>query len=1099
MEEEKNPLDDLLATVKPQASVASPSQAEANPLDDILPPAPQASVAPPAEAPVAPQTHAQGRTEDIVDESGNFTSVPVSDQYEAPAVTSTAPPEGEVADLPDPEGIFEGLDFDSQKKLYGAYAKHPKSQQTENGLVYDGKRVEPPTKSGGQMATDIVTEAGSNASGVGKGVINAGTNVVELGLAGADKLNELEGRGQSTLAKDFRTAVPEFKGKDATQQFFVDIGEMGAGAIGGIGIASKVNQVANLGKIARAATTFIGGNVGPGLTQSADNPLLMTGENSLSEKLIGKSLPALGTDKDGTYSDNLLRKRFDLVTDSIGTGAVAGVAASGAGKLGKLVMGATIDKIKNFVSLDLRQKNMVLDFLDTVAGIDPEKQLTAAEKAPLRQKALEMLDDETRFKLESGNVDLGDIDVNRRTVHAADRSGISPEALTQIQDMEGSVRQKSLGPLDRADAQVGDALHEGTETMLKNEGGNVVEGVPENINKARDTVQTEARNESTPFHETANEAEQMATGSQQALEADIKTNKVIGDRATELENAGPEALQKEFATRDTNITKIDKEFKAKAATLDAELEKRTEAIPEGLGMNNPNEILAKTQELADSGIVSKKFLQKVTDATSQGPAGLKSIDYKKLTAAIKQLKYEKDKAFQNPNVNAVGDLQDLDELIKVNTPKDESINNWNNFYENDWAPVQRSDVTGDLRTISKDNRLSPAKEAAGRKETISKATEQPDLTKQMADVLANPKTGSGSSQHLLDATLADDVTDEVATHIANGGVLSEISADKLSAGLKKRMAQINATNPEMGKELTTLFKRIKDGQIDIKKFGEEAKVARKAQEDADLEIFGNNFKDFFEGGGTGKPYKNTEDALKAFDDVLDKGQSSKLKNVVNAVNRSGDESAKRGLRAAYIRKFRERLFDKTKRQKGATKGGLASDRPALKSNETATFAEGDDLYQAGLEIFKDEPQALEFIAGLTKEASDASKLATNTGAELAAANKASKAGSIQGVGRLITWTLGVLNPAATRAKTITSAAIDAMDPEDKLRIFSEYILSDASNFSKEAKKYMAKDAGAASPEMKAFLRKSMVKAGIRAPMSDDKDYTKTQKKNLMSK
>ena len=1024
---------------------------------------------------------------------------------------------GEVTDLPDPKHVFEGLPEDQVEALKSAYNKHPDAQEVSSfisggarGVMYKGQFVPAPagdSKSaifGGKDIGGVIDDAGSLTPGVLKGVANAGSNVIEFGLAGADKLNELEGRGKSTLAKDFRTAVPTLKGDTALQQFFVDVGEIGTGAIGGIGVASKVGSAINatktIGQIAKAATTFIGGNAGTAVTMDANSPLLATGEDALTKKLVGYSLPALGVDKEGSYSDNLLRKRVDLVTDALATGAVAGAAGTGLGKVADLVMGATVDKIKNFVSLDLRQKNMTLDFLDTTSGIDPKAQLTADQKVGLRNKALEMLDDETRFKLESGNLDLGDIDVNRRTVHAADRAGISPEALTQAQDFEGGVRKQSRGPIDRADAQVGDVLNEGTETLLKNEGGQVIEGVPENINKARDTVQAEARAESRPFHETADTAEQMESGSKRALEEDIKQNKVIGKRATDLENAGPEALQKDFATKETNLEKINEEMKGKSKSLDDELSKKGDAIPSGLRMNNPKDIAEEAQNLLVEKHVSPELMDSIHKAQINDAAG--GIDYKELIPAIKQLRKEKDRAYRAQNYETADTLQRLDDLIKKGRPDAPEIAEWDRFYKDEWAPVNRSDTSGRIRDIGKQEKrpgMGPATVKANQKAEISKSLEQPDLTKQMADVLANPKTGSGASKHLLDQTLVDDVTDEVATHIANGGVLSEISADKLSAGLKKRMAQINATNPAMGTELTTLFKRIKDGQIDIKKFGEEAKVARKAQEDADLEIFRDNFGDFFEGGGTGKAYKNTEDSLKAFDDVLKTGQSSKLKNVVNAVNRSGDEAAKRGLRAAYVRNLRQRLFDATKRQKGASKAGIATDRPALREAEIATFTEGDPLYQAGLEIFKDEPEALKFIAGLTKEASDSAKLATNSGVEQAGKDKASKAESMQGMARIITWTLGVLNPTATRAKTITSAAIDRMNPESELAQFAEYILSDAANFSKEAKKYMAKDATAIPPELKAYIRKSMVKAGVRAPMDDDKNYKETQKRNLMSR
>ncbi len=220
--------------------------------------------------------------------------------------------------------------------------------------------------------------------------------------------------------------------------------------------------------------------------------------------------------------------------------------------------------------------------------------------------------------------------------------------------------------------------------------------------------------------------------------------------------------------------------------------------------------------------------------------------------------------------------------------------------------------------------------------------------------------------------------------------------------------------------------------------------------------------------------------------------------MVSAVEKSGDPAAKRGLRAAYVRNLRERLFDVTKREKGAmdTRTGLASDRPALREKGAAEFTDGDPLYQAGLEIFKDEPEALKFVKDLVAEASGNLKLKTNTGLGQAGANKASRQEATAGFGRIIIWTLGVLNPMATRAKTISSAAIDALNPESDLAKYAEYILSDASNFSKEARKAMKKDEDSIlTGEMQRYLRKAIIKSGVRGILPKDEEYQAKQEVN----
>lgn len=1094
--QEPNLFDDL------EAPLAAPE----GPLPTGEPAAPPAAQEPAGTPPPLPtEAPRSGKTVPMSDpETGELIDVPIEiaqpgiEQEQAMVERSK-----KVADLPDPTQIFEGLSEEGANALYTAYAKHPKSTRDESGaLFYEGKPVQAPGKSGATLAGEVIKESTSNLGGAGKGVVNAATNVAETALAGVDLYNEATGADKTYgidtskgLAQKFREQVPELKGNDETQQMFVDMGEIGAGALGGLGLGTAVGKGANLGKWGRALAKFIGGEGGTALTQSADAPLLVTGDKSLAEKFLNVSIPALGTDPNGNYSENILRKRFDLLSDALATGAAAGAVGAGVKTGVSFLSAATVEKIRNFVSLDKRKQSMVLDLLDTLAGNDPSKQLTKEEANVLREKAIALVEENTKFAKESGDAALGNIDVNRRTVHAAQEGGITPEALTQVQDMEGSVRQKSLGPLDKADAQVGNVLYEGTDTMLKKEGGEEVAGVPENMIRSKEVVQKAAREESAPLHEGAERAEQMAEGSERSIEEGLRTDPYIGERVSKIEDTGGDPVE-EFTTRNRNLNKVNEALGEKGEEATKQLKAASDAIPDGLRMNNPTEIADKVQELGAKGYISKSLVDLIHNAQIKGAQG--GLEYNALTPAIRQLRKEKDILFKrSPDNNAIASIQELDDLIKAGRPNAKEIDDWDKVYANVYAPINKSDVTGDLAKIDKEMKFDPAKRKAERKETISKAIESPDLTKQMSEVLGDPKVGT-TKQHVLDQTLLDDVYDEVFNHVNAGGKLSEIDPKMLSKGLQKRMAQIAETNPKMAQDLSKRFKEIREGQADIAKFGEEAKAARKLQDTEDQRIFGEKFKDLFTGGGSGKPFHEVDNPITAFDDILTNPDKAKqLKSVVAAVNKSGDTQAQRGMRAAFIRKFNERIFDPSKQTKGAmdTKTGFASQRPSVKQVEAASFTKDDPLYQSGLEIFGEDRQALEYIQALVEEEAKSKKLMTNTGAAVAAQNKGLKAGSIQGVGRLITWTLGVLNPTATRAKTITSAAIDAMDPENKLRVFAEEILSDGENFVKEARKAMAKDKTTIPPEVKRYIRKTMVKAGIRVPLEDDEEYNLNQRAN----
>lgn len=982
-----------------------------------------------------------------------------------------------VADLPPvtPE-LFQGLPREQQGALREAYARHPKSTRDDYGnIVYNGQKVpnlEAPELTGADFLEGpkgVAETAGTLGKGVLKGTANLGSNVIETGLAGVDVAKEKVTGEDSNLAEGFRKAVPTLKADDdsAVEQFVIDTTEMGLGAAAGGGAAKAASTFFQLGKLAKAGSVFLGSNVGSGVGQNAANKTMITGEESALYDLV----PALGTDKSGSYSENVLRKRIDLINDSIVSSAIIGAAGKAASVPAGWLWNKTLGNIFDFTSLDARQKKLTLELLDLGAGVDPEAGMTPAQIAKARQIYLDALDAESTFAAQSGNVDLGDVKVNRSTARAAAEGGASPSSNTQLQDFEGAMRARSRGPIDQADAQLGDRLNEGMDKVITREAGER----EANVEVARQTVVDEAENVAKPYRENVASADQAVVGAKEDYASRIENDPVFGGRVKKIMNDGKAST--ELGRRGDLEDLTVEGLSAKRQAEDAELRRLTQEIPEGLRQNNPADVI---QQMNDIPELPDTVVSKIKGAAFEG-GDLEGLDYRKLADALQPLSQEINRQIRlNSNPDLVDKLIKLRETINLGAPDAAEIAARKNYYETVWAPHWKDGLMDDFADLEKGTKNRPIDREAGSRKIVQQGLNEPAQTKHIRDILDTSTGPKGNQAYLVDQVMMNDVVDEIATHTLQGKPLTDIGPEQLTRGLKDRIQQIKKTNPEMANRIDDLFDALREGRTNIDELETTAKTIRQETQKREKEIFTEEFKNFFEGSD----YKPKEGANQIFDDLIKGGESNQLSRVVRHINESGSPEARAGMRGAYIKYLKDNLFDIKKQDKAAT----PFNRPAVNAGKMSEFTKDSPTYKAGEVIFADEPQALEYIQQVAEEISKNKKAALNTGEGFGAADKATRGGVEKAKNLLVTWTLGVLNPTATKARSISSSVLDSMDPADKVAKFAEEIMADSTKFSEMAKKYMGKEMKVLTPEMKMYLRRSMIKAGVLAPTDEDNTF-----------
>lgn len=287
------------------------------------------------------------------------------------------------------------------------------------------------------------------------------------------------------------------------------------------------------------------------------------------------------------------------------------------------------------------------------------------------------------------------------------------------------------------------------------------------------------------------------------------------------------------------------------------------------------------------------------------------------------------------------------------------------------------------------------------------------------DFLRREEVPNGAAEDFVNVHLAD-MINPIRDMIEQGKDISGVTARSLLAQSEKNGRLISKEFPEATTQLENWLTKLQNLHGDKNKMKtalQELDLSVKASEDKLKSQAALNFL-FSKGDGTYEVTKNPGETLIKF--LSDDRNIDKVQNAVDAINQSGNLAAAEGLKGAYTQVI-ENVFKRVRDGQYEIDEVLAN--KILDPNSSISKM-GDTIFESGKNP-KEETQQLEFIRGLVSYAQkykEGSKTLANQGVQLSSLDNQAK----EAFGKGTMWVFGVLNSAATRAKSLGYSGINSM-------------------------------------------------------------------------
>ena len=323
-----------------------------------------------------------------------------------------------------------------------------------------------------------------------------------------------------------------------------------------------------------------------------------------------------------------------------------------------------------------------------------------------------------------------------------------------------------------------------------------------------------------------------------------------------------------------------------------------------------------------------------------------------------------------------------------------------------------------------------------------------------------------------------DVLDKYASDIRING-LDGAKLTGMSADLQRYADQLNELFPEKAAQITTFVSQIEEaarsrGNLDGVMERLDGAVKSAKEDIAETELMG-----FLRTELGNDEFLATTNPQAAFSQLFNKKEVlASIENINLSIASLPPERAaivKKGLEVAYLRQFKLKTSDFRAEIGGTTP---IKEVPLAKAQQ-----EFDMLLQVGREVFADKPEVAEAIEAYSEVAGfvQANKNArTNVGlSPTAFLQEATTA-----TNRLIFTLIGPLSRAGTRARALSGAVFQKLDPEQKAMQIYDEILSNPDKFVELAKRYNQKPTDAATKDM---LSRFVMGAGLKTTAAVDEE------------
>lgn len=764
---------------------------------------------------------------------------------------------------------------------------------------------------------------------------------------------------------------------------------------------------------------------------------------------------------DETEAAKVMANRLDLALDDSVIGGLAEAGIKSSIFIGKYAYALTAGKAMPFFSKNGRHMKIMESIVSTLKLVDgetdPKRQAQLLQQyADLVRRNAKMFDD---IPMEELN------EVNATIVKRLQDKGIKISPMTALK-MDESLPMGTRQGAEFLHTKANQATAEMPD-ILRGTAGEVSEGLggvqaAEAVPRVLDDAITSQVDEAT---EAAAKATTAAEGARKDLVSLIKTNK---DFSKALEKAG--ARSNIFTNKlpnqsmDDLVTQTVDAYNSARNMLSMKRQAADAASKSGKNnilMENMTGIETALSLAKDSKSVSTQLQRRIDSA------GKSAIDWMmevrpKLSSEIGRLR----KLGEDPeDLVALKKAIDsgIDQLAASSGPKKSALgtafNDFMDHYKNKYINVWGDGVLGDVADILFDaNNLKPVLNEAGEevgKQVVHKKTRtamMKAIRSQIGGKADPAEAALLGPQFVKDMRDAGQSTDNISDYIigtvfnewkrshATGKDIGELNVDALADSLTQWADALEEAAPGTGKRIGQFIDDMYVGKKTIKTLDDIAADKVKYAEGLDSGLKGGKFSEFY------TPTKDPVPGAPAFE-LKDSGMKSlravmtdkdaPLKKLDELLELTDSPDTRRGLQVAWIDEFLNKAFKDVDEASIGNMKGILND------------ANVDSFLKVGDKIFEGEDKfLLELLRAATK---DTVVEQTNLGKQLMSALSPQRFDTdVAGAAHvLVTWTLGVLNRTAARARSAAGAALKSNPVKEDVLKFYERVLTDPEFFSQQ--------------------------------------------------
>lgn len=974
--------------------------------------------------------------------------------------------------------------------------RQPVAPPEEGGLAGWAKSFGRSVEAGNHPVAGALASAGEAAGdlgmGVVKGVYNAPRNILSTALganemaskgiqdfkqnhpvlgsiaeAANKQLNPVGSAVPQGTEQAFDQAVPQAQYTSGEQALAGGATEFGVGMLGGGVVAGGKTAVAGLPKIIANLGKYFVSNASGVAAIDPETKTLITGDNAQFGKLVG----GLSLDPSGNYSEDLMRKRLNLLGEALVVAKPTEFAVGSVAKLGKFVYDLTAGNLSRWASMGAKEREVagsIVAELDNVTGQESAKELEA-----IHQRVADKIRAGAKVEQPSDLPGVDAVDYNRPTAEAYAKGagtspeGISPAELSRARGMQSSAAARGLPELDQAMAQPSLKLEKAANQTREVFGGQ------QSVENSRQGVVKAANDEMAGIDQQVAAKKQNVAQEEASIGDTVRKDPYLGpalkdeDISLGLRKPINQAADKIVEAHNVNKQSIIDEGNAKfkgiggedieaSASFNRVYEKNQDYIPQHIKdmiEEDPSYGGLKTKVVPELSREIDALYNSGTRADREAAMGLRQIKDN-----INQTQLNALKKSGNRDVAARATEADRHFIEEV-------------------AP-NRQGLSQDLTDIKEKNRLAPEEQVVQSRKKLKATFDDPDQIEHTRRVLNLADSPQEATSYVL-GNVAEDLHSTLTSRGAGAIDPEQIAkslrpyADMLPAGESKRLTDfVNNLKAKKG-DVAAL-------QTELESFTKAAEASKKKIQDKELAKF---FTD------SGVPVKNPDDV---FTDVMNgKHSLEELDQIKARLKSLNDPEIGDGLKSAYARFLKEKVF-----RGGETRAGSKNINEqtlsAVKSGKDKLLEIGDAIHGSNSTVMKIYRKLLD-EAGTSENFRSAPK---TLGEDISKYDK----GARQGIDFMITQVFGQLNRWGSRLRSVTAKTIGGSSAKADYLKAMDAVMSDPQKAA-DLIEQLGKEAGSTlSKGQKKRILQWGINSGIYQPNDEKKllDDTSDQTDKALS-